>query len=123
MENWALARLDRKFCSLYAQTGCPSIPPEQLLRALLLQVLYMVRSERLLMEQLEYSLLFRWFVNWGSRCMCRRATKIDVAQSTIGRRGLCPDFADTSRKADTGPGGVSWRAEGSFQTSLNSLGR
>ena len=43
-------------------TGRPSIPPEQLLRALLLQVLYTVRSERLLMEELNYNLLFRWFV-------------------------------------------------------------
>src|SRR3954466_12164423 len=43
-------------------TGRPSIPPEHLLRALLLQVLYSVRSERMLMEQLEYNLLFRWFV-------------------------------------------------------------
>jgi transposase len=50
------------FESLYAKTGRPSIAPEKLLRALLLQVLYTVRSERLLMEQLDYNLLFRWFV-------------------------------------------------------------
>jgi transposase len=62
MANRALARLDRSFRKLYSQTGRPSVPPEQLLRALLLQVLYSVRSERLLMEQLEYNLLFRWFV-------------------------------------------------------------
>ena len=62
MANRALGRLDRKFRSLYSRTGRPSVPPEQLLRALLLQVLYSVRSERLLMEQLEYNLLFRWFV-------------------------------------------------------------
>jgi transposase len=48
--------------ALYAHTGRPSIPPERLLRALLLQILYTVRSERLLMEQLDYNLLFRWFV-------------------------------------------------------------
>jgi hypothetical protein len=47
---------------MYAKTGRPSIPPEHLLRALLLQVLYSVRSERMLIEQLEYNLLFRWFV-------------------------------------------------------------
>ncbi len=52
----------RRFAGLYSQTGRPSIPPEQLLRALLLQVLYTVRSERLLMEELDYNLLFRWFV-------------------------------------------------------------
>jgi transposase len=47
---------------LYSSTGRPSVAPEKLLRALLLQVLYTVRSERLLMEQLDYNLLFRWFV-------------------------------------------------------------
>ena len=62
MTNRALARLDRKFRKLYSRTGRPSVAPEQLLRALLLQVLYSIRSERMLMEQLEYNLLFRWFV-------------------------------------------------------------
>ncbi len=62
MTNRALARLERKFRKLYARTGRPSVPPEQLLRALLLQVLYSIRSERMLMEQLEYNLLLRWFV-------------------------------------------------------------
>jgi transposase len=62
MTNRALARLDRKFRKLYSRTGRPSVPPEQLLRALLLQALYSIRSERMLMEQLEYNLLFRWFV-------------------------------------------------------------
>jgi transposase len=62
MTNRALARLDRKFRKLYSRTGRPSVPPEKLLRSLLLQVLYSIRSERMLMEQLEYNLLFRWFV-------------------------------------------------------------
>jgi len=62
MTDRALAGLSRKFSAMYSATGRPSIPPEKLLRALLLQVLYTVRSERLLMEQLEYNLLFRWFV-------------------------------------------------------------
>ncbi len=62
MTNRALSQLDRKFRKLYSGTGRPSVPPEQLLRALLLQVLYSIRSERMLMEQLEYNLLFRWFV-------------------------------------------------------------
>ena len=62
MTDRALQGLSRKFSAMYAATGRPSIPPEKLLRALLLQVLYTVRSERLLMEQLEYNLLFRWFV-------------------------------------------------------------
>ena len=54
--------MSAQFERLYSTTGRPSIPPEQLLRALLLQVLYTVRSERLLMEELDYNLLFRWFV-------------------------------------------------------------
>ncbi len=58
----ALTALSPKLTKLYAQTGRPSIAPEKLLRALLLQVLYSIRSERLLMEQLDYNLLFRWFV-------------------------------------------------------------
>ncbi len=57
-----LRDLSPTFDTLYAQVGRPSIPPEHLLRALLLQVLYTVRSERLLLEQLDYNLLFRWFV-------------------------------------------------------------
>jgi transposase len=56
------AEMSPRFASLYSKTGRPSIAPEKLLRTLLLQVLYMVRSERLLMEQLDYNLLFRWFV-------------------------------------------------------------
>src|SRR5215471_13876448 len=58
----ALKELDQRFAGMYAVTGRPSIAPERLLRALLLQVLYTVRSERLLMEQLDYNFLFRWFV-------------------------------------------------------------
>jgi transposase len=58
----ALRDLSPQFQKLYSHTGRPSIPPERLLRALLLQVLYSIRSERMLMEQLDYNLLFRWFV-------------------------------------------------------------
>src|SRR5579872_5279922 len=58
----ALKGLSRTFNEIYSGTGRPSIAPEKLLRALLLQILYTVRSERLLMEQLQYNLLFRWFV-------------------------------------------------------------
>jgi len=65
MVDEALKQLSRRFSSLYADSGRPSIPPERLLRALLLQILYSIRSERLLMEQLEYNLLFRWFVGLG----------------------------------------------------------
>src|ERR1700722_11314833 len=58
----ALARMDGELSAMYSHTGRPSIAPEKLLRALLLQVLYSLRSERMLIEQLQYNLLFRWFV-------------------------------------------------------------
>src|SRR5487761_1385392 len=57
-----LKQLSPQFDKMYAKVGRPSIPPEQLLRAQLLQMLYSVRSERLLMEEIDYNLLFRWFV-------------------------------------------------------------
>jgi transposase len=63
--NDALASLDGEFAGLYAAHGRPSIPPERLIRASLLQMLYSVRSERQLMEQMDYNLLFRWFVGLG----------------------------------------------------------
>ncbi|HZE21917.1 MAG TPA: IS5 family transposase, partial [Desulfobaccales bacterium] len=62
MVNRALAELSGEFQAMYSREGRPSIPPEKLLRALLLQIFYTVRSARLLMEQLHYNLLFRWFV-------------------------------------------------------------
>jgi transposase len=63
--NGALARLDGAFAGLYAAEGRPSIAPERLLRAALIQILFSVRSERQLMEQMQYNLLFRWFVGLG----------------------------------------------------------
>src|SRR5208337_1363011 len=62
MVDMALRNMGPQFEAMYAKVGRPSIPPEKLLRALLLQVLYTVRSERMLMEQMDYNLLFRWFV-------------------------------------------------------------
>lgn len=63
--NAALVRLDAAFANLYAAEGRPSIPPERLLRAVLIQILFSIRSERQLMEQMQYNLLFRWFVGLG----------------------------------------------------------
>ena len=62
LADQALDRLNPTFCRLYPEGGRPSIPPEQLLLALLLQAIYSIRSERMLIEQLDYNLLFRWFV-------------------------------------------------------------
>jgi transposase len=63
--NEALAALEDEFTAVYSPIGRPSIAPEKLLRAMLLQAFYSIRSERLLMERLEYDLLFRWFVGIG----------------------------------------------------------
>jgi transposase len=79
----ALAGLSRDFNRLYARDGRPSIPPERLLRALLLQAFYTVRSERQLMEQLDYNLLFRWFVGlaaddpvWDATVFCKNRDRL-----------------------------------------------
>lgn len=86
----ALAALSGDFAALYARTGRPSIPPEKLLRALLLQAFYTVRSERQLMQQLNYNLLFRWFVGlsmdapvWDATVFCKNRDRLiagDVAR-------------------------------------------
>lgn len=87
----ALRKLSRRFSGLYSKLGRPSVPPEKLLRSLLLQVLYSIRSERLLMEQLAYNLLFRWFVGlsmdepvWDATVFSKnrdRLIKGDIAQA------------------------------------------
>lgn len=88
--NAALAELSGAFEALYAEVGRPSIPPERLLRALLLQAFYTVRSERQLMEQLDYNLLFRWFVGlsmddavWDATVFCKNRDRLldgDIAR-------------------------------------------
>jgi transposase len=78
--NAALAALDGEFAKLYSADGRPSIAPERLLRAALIQILFSIRSERQLMEQMQYNLLFRWFV--GHRIAERDPFRIAMA-STI----------------------------------------
>src|SRR5436190_6385743 len=79
----ALGSLSPAFSKLYARDGRPSIPPERLLRVLLLQAFYTVRSERLLMQQLDYNLLFRWFVGlsaddpvWDATVFCKNRDRL-----------------------------------------------
>ena len=88
MADEALRELKPRFNRLYAKTGRPSIAPEKLLRALLLQVLYSVRSERMLMEQLDYSLLFRWFVGsfWTLPFLQMTASAWKTGGSQVGSR-------------------------------------
>src|SRR5215472_17659272 len=108
MVDTVLGELSPQFDRLYSRVGRPSIPPEQLLRALLLQILYSVRSERLLMEQLDYNLLFRWFVGlkaddriWDATVFTKNRQRLldgDVARAFFARvvaharaRGLLSD--------------------------------
>jgi transposase len=83
LTDTALQGLSRDFNKLYAREGRPSIPPERLLRALLVQAFYTVRSERQLMEQLDYNLLFRWFVGlsiddrvWDATVFCKNRDRL-----------------------------------------------
>src|SRR5204863_8167515 len=90
-----LRDMSREFDGLYARVGRPSIPPERLLRAQLLQIFYSIRSERLLMEQLDYNLLFRWFVGmdmdepiWAPTVFSKNRDRLlnqDVARSFFRR--------------------------------------
>jgi transposase len=90
-----LREMSREFDGLYAAVGRPSIPPERLLRAQLLQIFYSIRSERLLMEQLDYNLLFRWFVGmemdepiWAPTVFTKNRDRLlnqDIARSFFRR--------------------------------------
>jgi transposase len=101
-----LRDMSREFDGLYARVGRPSIPPERLLRAQLLQIFYSIRSERLLMEQLDYNLLFRWFVGmdmdepiWAPTVFSKNRDRLltqEIARSFFQRvvdraRGLMSD--------------------------------
>jgi transposase len=106
--TWSCGSCRRSSTQLYSKVGRPSIPPEHLLRALLLQVLYRVRSERLLMAQLDYNLLFRWFVGlamddriWDATVFTKNRDRLlrgDLARAFVARvraqaeqRGLLSD--------------------------------
>src|SRR5215510_3329737 len=95
MVDVVLAQLSPRFDSMYARVGRPSIAPEKLLRVQLLQMLYSIRSERLLMEEMDYNLLFRWFVGlnaddevWDATTFSKnrdRLLEADVAQEFLSR--------------------------------------
>jgi transposase len=94
MADLALWSMSARFEEMYSQTGRPSIPPEKLLRAQLLQMLYSIRSERLLMEEIDYSVLFRWFVGmnmdeavWDVTVFTKNRDRLldgDVAREFLG---------------------------------------
>src|SRR6267142_3592093 len=87
-----LAEMSKDFEGLYSKVGRPSIPPERLLRALLLQVFYSVRSERLLMEQLNYNLLFRWFVGLSPDEAVWDATTFSKNRDRLLRGEIAEEF-------------------------------
>jgi len=90
-----LQAMAKEFDGMYAKTGRPSVPPERLLRSVLLQIFYSVRSERMLMEQMNYNLLFRWFVGleldepvWNHAVFSKNRDRLlnqEVAQEFFGR--------------------------------------
>jgi transposase len=94
MADEALNNMSERFDGMYAKTGRPSIPPEKLLRAQLIQMLYSIRSERLLMEEIDYSMLFRWFVGmnldepvWDVTVFTKNRNRLlegDVAREFLG---------------------------------------
>src|SRR5580693_6362885 len=95
MVDEVLTQLSRRFDTMYSRVGRPSIAPEKLLRAQLLQMLYSIRSERLLMEEMDYNLLFRWFVGlnadeevWDPTTFTKnrdRLLQADVAKEFLAR--------------------------------------
>src|SRR6201999_1712029 len=93
MADEALKNMSARFDEMYAKTGRPSIPPEKLLRAQLIQMLYSIRSERLLMEEIDYSMLFRWFVGmnldepvWDATVFTNRNR---LLEGDVAREFLC----------------------------------
>src|SRR5580658_9391014 len=102
MTDEALQQLQPRFSKLYAKTGRPSIAPEKLLRALLLQALYSVRSERLLMEQLNYNLLFRWFVGLNMDDAVWECDRVHQEPRAIARWGHCRRLLPSRTPAGTG---------------------
>ena len=121
-----LRGMAKDFDGLYAKTGRPSVPPERLLRAVLLQVFYTVRSERLLMEQMNYNLLFRWFVGlemdepvWNHAVFSKNRERLlnqEVAQEFF-RRVLAqanPHLSDEHFSVD-GTLIEGWASQKSFQ--------
>src|SRR3989475_9571600 len=97
-----LTGMSKDFDGLYSEVGRPSIPPERLLRALLLQVFYSVRSERLLMEQLNYNLLFRWFVGLEIDDMAWNHAVFSKNRNRLLKPALSQTFFDHEKKQERG---------------------
>jgi transposase len=121
-----LRGMAKDFESLYANTGRPSVPPERLLRAVLLQIFYSVRSERMLMEQMNYNLLFRWFIGleldepvWNHAVFSKNRERLlnqEVAREFFGRvlAQAKPHMSDEHFTVD-GTLIEAWASQKSFQ--------
>src|SRR5437763_1273473 len=103
MADMALQNMSERFDAIYAKTGRPSIPPEKLLRAQLIQMLYSVRSERLLMEEIDYSMLFRWFVGmnldepvWDVTVFTKNRNRL--LEGDVAREFLCEVISQARTK-------------------------
>src|SRR5262252_6725743 len=126
MVDEILRGMAKDFDALYAKTGRPSVPPERLLRAVVLQIFYTVRSERMLMEQMNYNLLFRWFVGleldepvWNHAVFSKNRDRLlnqEVAQEFF-RRVLAQAKPHLSDEHFTVDGTLieAWASQKSFQ--------
>jgi transposase len=106
MADEALLAMSGRFDAMYAKTGRPSIPPEKLLRAQLIQMLYSIRSERLLMEEIDYSMLFRWFVGmnldeplWDATVFTKNRNRL--LEGDVAREFLCEVVSQAQAKGLT----------------------
>jgi transposase len=106
MADEALSNMSERFDTMYAKTGRPSIPPEKLLRAQLIQMLYSIRSERLLVEEIDYSMLFRWFVGmnldepvWDVTVFTKNRNRL--LEGDVAREFLCAVIAQAQAKGLT----------------------
>jgi transposase len=106
MADEALNNMSARFDRMYAKTGRPSIPPEKLLRAQLIQMLYSIRSERLLVEEIDYSMLFRWFVGmnldepvWDVTVFTKNRNRL--LEGDVAREFLCEVIAQAQAKGLT----------------------
>jgi transposase len=121
-----LKSMDGEFSQMYSRVGRPSIPPERLLRALLVQIFYSVRSERMLMEQLDYNLLFRWFIGleidepvWNHAVFSKNRDRLlneEVAQQFFARvNELASGFMSDEHFTVDGTLIEAWAGQKSFQ--------
>jgi transposase len=132
MADRALRELSDSFAQLYSGLGRDSVPPEQLLRALILQVLYSVRSERMLVEQLRYNLLFRWFVGvniedrvWDATSFTKNRQRFlqgDIAQkffAAVGQQAKEKDLLSDEHFTVDGTLLEAWASKKSYQKKDN----